>query len=137
MAGVTTEGGATKSPFREIVQPFIDVARAPRALWGVNFGYFLEGFVYFGILGYLAMHFSDFVFRGVPDPDVHSHHMVMVLTAGITIAMFFLGVIPDRYGVRRALLWAFVLLLAGRVVIASARPCSASSRRGSGPPCTS
>lgn len=120
MAGVTTESGAAKSPLREIVQPFIDVARAPRALWGVNFSYFLEGFVYFGILGYLAMHFSDFVFRGVENPDVHSHHMVMVLTAGITIAMFFLGVVPDKFGVRRALIWAFMLLLTGRIIIASA-----------------
>ena len=109
-----------KNPLREIVQPFIDLVHAPRALWGVNIGYFLEGFVYFGMLGYLAMYFSDFVFRGVPDADVVSHHMVAVLTAGITISMFFLGFVADSYGVRRALIWAFLLLLAGRLLIAGA-----------------
>ena len=50
-----------KSPLQEIVQPFIDFAHAPRALWGVNLAYVLEGFVYFGMLGYLAMYFNDFV----------------------------------------------------------------------------
>jgi hypothetical protein len=44
-----------KNPLREIVQPFIDVVHAPRALWGVNFGYLVEGMIYFGVLGYLAI----------------------------------------------------------------------------------
>lgn len=106
-----------KSPLREIIQPFIDLAHAPRALWGVNLAYFLEGMVYFGMLGYLAMYFSDIVFQGVPDADVHSHHMVMVLTAGITIAMLLLGFIPDKIGVRPALIIAFIFFIAGRVLI--------------------
>ena len=103
----------------EIVQPFIDLAHAPRALWGINLAYFLEGLVYFGMLGYLAMHFSDFIFMGIENPDVEAHHMVMVLTAGITISMFFLGSIADHFGIRNTLLAAFVLLLAGRVLISA------------------
>lgn len=109
-----------KSPGRELVQPFIDLIHAPRALWGVNLAYMLEGLVYFGMLGYLAMHFSDFIFQGVPHPDESSHSMVMVLTAGITISMFVLGFVADKKGVRFALISAFILLLAGRVLISAA-----------------
>ena len=31
-------------PLREIVQPFVDAAKAPRSLWGNNLQYFMEGF---------------------------------------------------------------------------------------------
>lgn len=108
------------SPLKEITQPFVDLIRAPRALWGVNLGYVLEGTAYFGVLSYLAIYFSDYVFRGVPDPDVPAGLMVGVLTAGITLSMFFLGFVADKFGVRRALIWAFLFLLAGRVLIAGA-----------------
>lgn len=108
------------NPIEEIIQPFVDLLHAPRALWGINLPYLLEGMVYFGILGYLAMYFSDVVFAGVKNADVHSHRMVMVQTAGITIAMFFLGFVPDRLGIRKALLMAFSLMLTGRVIMSVA-----------------
>ncbi len=113
-------GNEKKSPARELVQPFIDLWRAPRALWGINVAYCLEGLVYFGMLGYLAMHFSGFIFKGVPEADVFSHNNVMILTAGITISMFVLGFVADRWGVRFALISAFILMLMGRVLISAA-----------------
>jgi MFS family permease len=111
---------APKSPLKEITQPFVDLFHAPRALWGVNLAYVLEGTAYFGVLGYLAIYFSDYVFQGVPSPDVPAGLMVGVLTAGITLSMFFLGFVADKFGVRRALIWAFLFLLGGRILIAGA-----------------
>ncbi len=108
-----------KNPFKEIVQPFIDLVHSPRAIWGINLPYFLEGMCYFGILGYLAIYFSDYVFKGVEHNDIWSHKMVMVLTAGITISMFFLGFVADRMGVRKTLVFAFFLLIIGRAMISS------------------
>jgi POT family proton-dependent oligopeptide transporter len=112
--------GVKPNPFQEIVQPFVDVWHAPRALWGVNLGYMLEGLAYFGVLTYLTIYFSQEVFAGVANPDTYAHNMVAVLTGGITIAMLFLGFVPDKWGVRRALIWSFVLLIIGRVLIAAA-----------------
>jgi POT family proton-dependent oligopeptide transporter len=117
MSAGAADASAPKNPLREIVQPFIDLVRAPRALWGVNLGYVLEGTAYFGVLSYLAIYFSEFVFQGVDTPDVPASLMVGVLTAGITLSMFFLGFVADKFGVRRALLWAFLCLLGGRVLI--------------------
>ncbi|GAG18044.1 unnamed protein product, partial [marine sediment metagenome] len=94
---------------------FIDLIHAPRALWGVNLSYLLEGFVYFGMLMYLAMYFNDYV--GLD--DVWAGRMVGVLTAGITISMFFLGGVADKWGVRFALIAAFTFLLGGRVLLAA------------------
>jgi MFS family permease len=112
--------GDAKNPLLGIIQPFIDLMRAPRALWGINLGYVLEGAAYFGVLSYLALHFSDFVFLGVPQPDIPAQQMVGILTAGITISMFFLGFVADKKGVRFALVAAFLLLLAGRVLLSAA-----------------
>jgi MFS family permease len=105
-----------KNPLKEITQPFVDLAHAPRALWGINLAYVLEGMVYFGMLGYLAIYCSEFIFQAVDGADEAAHLMVMVLTGGITIAMFFLGMVTDKRGVRFALIAAFVVMLVGRAI---------------------
>ena len=108
------------NPLKQIVQPFIDLIHSPRALWGVNLAYVLEGTAYFGVLSYLAIYFSDYVFQGVATPDVPAGWMVGVLTAGITLSMFVLGFVADKFGVRNALIWAFLFLIGGRILIAGA-----------------
>lgn len=104
-----------RNPIKELVQPFVDLVKAPRALWGINVTYFLEGLVYFGMLGYLAMFFNEYV--GLD--DVKAGWMVGVLTYGITFSMFIFGSVADKYGVRFALLAALSLMLFGRVLISA------------------
>ena len=97
----------------EIIQPFIGVVRAPRALWGVNLSYVLEGVTYFGVVGLLAIFFNDYIGLN----DVNAGQMVGVLTAGITLAMLLLGATVDLVGPRRALLLSLAAMLVGRIVL--------------------
>jgi MFS family permease len=104
------------SPLKEITQPFIDLVRAPRALWALNLSYLLEGFVYFGTLTYLAMYFNQLV--GLD--DVRAGWMVGVLTSGITFSMLFFGSRVDRWGLRATLVVAISLMFCGRLILALA-----------------
>jgi len=105
-----------KNPFREIVQPFVDLVHAPRALWGVNLPYLIEGFCYFGMVQYLGMYFQQYTHLD----DLWSQRSKGIMTAGITIAMFFIGGRVDKWGVRLSLLGAFALMIVGRSVLAAA-----------------
>jgi MFS family permease len=102
-----------KNPLKEITEPFINLIKAPRALWGLNLSYLIEGLTYFGVLGLLAIYFNEFI--GLD--DVYAGIMVGVLTWGITLAMLFLGGMVDWIGVRRALLISLFLFLIGRILI--------------------
>lgn len=105
----------SKGPLRELVDPFIYIARAPRALWGVNATYLLEGMCYFGILTLLAIYFNEVV--GLS--DAQAGWIVGAFTGGITLAMFFLGEMADRWGVRRALALSLLLMFFGRILLSS------------------
>jgi proton-dependent oligopeptide transporter, POT family len=106
-------GKQQQSPFRELIDPFINIVRAPRALWGVNIAYFTEGLCYFGILTLLAIHFN----RDVGLSDIEAGPVVGLFTGGITLAMFFFGELADRWGVRRALALSLLLMVSGRVLL--------------------
>lgn len=108
----------TQKPFfknitKELTQPFIDLAHTSRALFGLNLSYVLEGMTYFGVVGLLAIFFNEYV--GLDDID--AGRMVGVLTAGITIAMLFLGATVDWIGLRKSLLIALTLMLVGRLLL--------------------
>jgi POT family proton-dependent oligopeptide transporter len=102
-----------RSTLREVTQPFIDLFHASRALWGVNVSYLLEGLTYFGVVGLLAIYFNDYV--GLD--DIQAGQMVGFQTAGITLAMLFLGATVDIVGARKALLISLGLMLAGRIFL--------------------
>jgi MFS family permease len=104
------------NPWKEITQPFVDLVHAPRALWGVNVSYFLEGMVSWGMLGYLAMYFNEYV--GLS--DTWTGPMLGVLTWGITFSMFLFGGLADKWGVRIALIASLGLCLVGRIVLSGA-----------------
>ena len=97
----------------DLTQPFIDLAHTSRALLGVNLSYVIEGLTYFGVVGLLAIFFNDFI--GLDDID--AGRMVGILTAGITIAMLFLGATVDWIGLRKSLLIALSLMLVGRILL--------------------
>lgn len=102
-----------RSTLKEVTQPFIDLFHASRALWGVNVSYLLEGLTYFGVVGLLAIYFNDYV--GLD--DIQAGQMVGFQTAGITLAMLFLGATVDIVGARKALLISLGLMLAGRIFL--------------------
>ncbi|MBN2601917.1 MAG: MFS transporter [Candidatus Marinimicrobia bacterium] len=102
-----------KNPLRDIVDPFINLIHAPRALWGINLSYLLEGLTYFGVLGLLAIFFNQYIGLN----DIEAGRMVGILTAGITLSMLFLGGTVDWIGVRKALLISLTFMLFGRVFL--------------------
>jgi MFS family permease len=110
---IATETSVVRQTLREITQPFIDLIHASRALWGINVSYLLEGLTYFGVLGYLAIFFNDYI--GLD--DISAGQMVGFLTAGITLSMLFFGATVDLIGVRKSLLLSLVLMLIGRIVL--------------------
>ena len=97
----------------DLSQPFVDLAHTSRALFGVNLSYILEGLTYFGVVGLLAIFFNDFIKLD----DIDAGRMVGIQTAGITIAMLFLGATVDWIGLRKSLLIALSLMLVGRILL--------------------
>ena len=107
------ESNTAKNIIKELTQPFKDLFKASRALWGINLSYLLEGITYFGVVGYLVIYFTDFVKLD----DISAGQMVGFQTAGITLAMLFLGATVDWIGVRKSLLYALLFMLIGRVFL--------------------
>ncbi len=118
MADQTTENGSLgkviTDALKELKQTAIAFVKAPKALWGVNIPYVLEGLVYFGILTILGKYCSE----NVQLSDVYSGWVYSGVTGGITLAMLFLGGVSDKIGVRKALILSFVLFVTGRAMIA-------------------
>ncbi len=107
------EGTFFENTIMELTQPFVDLAHTSNALLGLNLSYVLEGLTYFGIVGLLAIFFNDYIKLD----DIDAGRMVGVLTAGITIAMLFLGATVDWIGLRKSLLIALSLMLVGRIFL--------------------
>jgi MFS family permease len=119
----TRATGAVRAALDEISGTMRAFVRSPRALWGVNVPYFLEGIAYFGVLTLLMKYLSENIGLG----DVRAGVVVSLFTGGITFAMFFLGELGDRWGLRRTILLAITLLGVGRIFITLAGTAAGGS----------
>ena len=88
--------------------------KAPKAFWGINVPYVLEGLVYFGILTELGKFSSENI--GLTDPQAGL--VYSFVTGGITFSMLLLGGYSDKIGVRKSLFISFLVFLVARIVIA-------------------
>ena len=93
--------------FKELHDTFVAFIKAPKALWGINIPYIVEGLVYFGILTILGKYSSE----NVGLTDAQSGLVYSFVTGGITFAMLVLGGWSDKLGVRTSLALAFIAML--------------------------
>ena len=107
-----TIGQVVKDAFKELGTTFVAFVKAPKALWGINIPYVIEGLVYFGILTILGKYCSE----NVGLSDLHAGWVYSFFTAGITFAMLFLGGVSDSSRCRDRSHW----------VKERDRPCSSS-----------
>lgn len=115
------------SPLRaaidELIQPFRDLFRVNTGLsLGTFVPYFVDGLSYLGMLTLLGTYLAQNVALG----DVWAGLLTGFLTGGITFSMFLLGSTSDRWGVRRSLIWAMIVLLIGRTLMAVAETAGLS-----------
>jgi MFS family permease len=107
-------GQVVREAFGELGTTLVAFIKAPKALWGVNIPYVIEGLVYFGILTILGKYCSE----NVGLSDLQAGWVYSVVTAGITFAMLFLGGVCDKIGVPRTLAISFGLFVVGRALVA-------------------
>ncbi|HMA63493.1 MAG TPA: MFS transporter [bacterium] len=107
-------GKVVSDAFNELGETFVAFFTAPRALWGINLPYLLEGIVYFGVLTEMQIYLSQNIL--LTDPQ--AGWVLSFLTGGITLAMVVLGGVADKFGIRKSLSIAFATLLIGRFILA-------------------
>ena len=103
-----------KHSFKELGETLVAFVKAPRALWGINLPYIIEGLCYFGLIYIL----TTYCFENVKLSDLQSGWVVGGVTWGITLAMLFLGGVVDRIGVRLALGLSLALMAVARAIVA-------------------
>ncbi|MBN2365877.1 MAG: MFS transporter, partial [Calditrichaeota bacterium] len=104
---------AVRKAFQELRETLVAFVKAPRALWGVNIPYVIEGLVYFGILTILGKYCSE----NVSLSDLHAGWVYGAVTGGITFAMLIFGGVSDKIGVRNSLALALSTMMVGRIII--------------------
>ena len=101
---------------RAFLGAFSDLARLPRAFWLLNLANALDGFAYVGVLVLLP----PFLTRGLGVSDALATNFTGAFAMLVTLFQFGFGSYSERFGVRRALLSAFVILALGRMLLVGA-----------------
>jgi len=99
--------------FKELRDTFVAFFKAPKALWGINVPYIIEGLVYFGILTILG----KFASENLGVTDAQAGLIYSFVTGGITFAMLVLGGWSDKLGIRKSLVLSFIMMLVGRIIV--------------------
>ncbi|MCK5076738.1 MAG: hypothetical protein KAR38_10190, partial [Calditrichia bacterium] len=107
-------GETISSSLKELKDTVIAFINSPRALWGINIPYIIEGLCYFGILTILGKFNSE----NVGLADLHAGWVYSFVTGGITFAMLIMGGYSDKLGIRTSLILAFFVMMVGRALVA-------------------
>jgi proton-dependent oligopeptide transporter, POT family len=118
------EENKEKKSFRQIVSDALKelketgkaFIKAPRALWGINVPYVIEGLCYFGLLTILGKYASE----NIQLTDPQAGWLYGAVTGGITLAMLFFGGVVDKIGVRISLGLSLGMMAVGRGVVSLA-----------------
>ena len=113
--------------FNELGETLVAFVKAPRALYGINIPYIIEGLVYFGILTILGKYCSE----NVGLNDVYAGWVYGAVTGGITFAMLLLGGVTDKLGIRASLGLALGTMAVGRLFVSLSGTLSLGSGLGS------
>lgn len=120
-------GEVLRHAFKELGETLVAFIKAPRALWGINLPYIIEGLCYFGLVYIL----TTYCYENVKLSDIHSGWVVGGVTWGITLAMLFLGGVVDRIGVRLALGLSLGLMAGATAIVALSGSIPLGSGMGS------
>lgn len=107
-------GQVVSESFKELGETANAFIHAPKALWGINIPYVIEGLVYFGILTILGKFCSE----NLQLSDLHAGWVYSAVTAGITFAMLLFGGVSDKIGARNAMAISFTAFVVGRGLVA-------------------
>jgi POT family proton-dependent oligopeptide transporter len=101
-----------KSGLQNFLSSFSDLARLPRALWFVIGAFVIDTAAYYGVLTLMTV----FLHSDLGWSDQRSGVTVSVFTMLVTLFMLGVGSYAERFGLRRAILFALLLTLGGRAL---------------------
>ena len=102
---------------KEFFEAFRALRDAPRALWLVIFAFSLESMAYFGILPLM----KPYIAQDVGISPALASTWVSLFTGSLTLVMLFVGKpAEDRLGIRKGIILALFLIIAGRALYGSA-----------------